>query len=136
MPPAKSGIADYSATLLSELNRLAEVLTSDEHVVALKPRLDELARDAMQLLAAAAPTPTTSPVGGPVATPPGAVPAPVAMPPAPPVNGPEVVDEKQQLHLIGADALAALDHLKARITGERDLELTLSWRLQRTGTRL
>ena len=122
------------------MSRLTEVLTSDEHVVALKPRLDELARDAMQLLAAAAPAPTPAPAGAPVPTPPGAVPAPaplpVAMLPAPPANGPEVVDEKQLLHLSGAEAVAALDDLKTRITRERDLKLTLSWRLQRRGTQL
>jgi hypothetical protein len=42
-------------------------------------------------------------------------PAPVVMPPAPAANGPEVVEEKQQLHLSGAAAVAALDDLKARI---------------------
>jgi hypothetical protein len=34
--------------------------------------------------------------------------------PAPPANGPEVVEEKQQLHLTGAAAVTALDDLKAR----------------------
>ena len=55
--------------------------------------------------------------------------------PAVPANlAPEVVAEKQQLHLSGAEAVAALDELKARVISERDLELTLSWRLQRKGT--
>ena len=120
------------------MTRLAEVLTSDEHVVALKPRLEELARDAMRLLAATAPAPT--PTGGPSPLPPGPGPAPVAppvtLPPAPAANGPELVEEKQQLHLSGEAAVAALDDLKARVTSERDLELTLSWRLQRKGTKL
>ena len=120
------------------MSRLAEALTSDEHVVALKPRLEELARDAMRLLAAAAPAPVTPPPVAP--TPPGAGPAPapppVVMPPAPPANGPEVVDEKQQLHLSGAAAVTALDDLKTLVTSERDLELTLSWRVQRKGTKL
>ncbi|MBK7517443.1 MAG: phage resistance protein [Betaproteobacteria bacterium] len=120
------------------MSRLTEALTSDEHVVALKPRLEELARDAMRLLAAAAPAPVTPPPVAP--TPPGAGPAPapppVVMPPAPPANGPEVVDEKQQLHLSGAAAVTALDDLKTLVTSERDLELTLSWRVQRKGTKL
>jgi len=118
------------------MSRLTEALTSDEHVVALKPRLEELARDAMRLLAAAAPAPVTPPPVAP--TPPGAGPAPppVVMPPAPPANGPEVVDEKQQLHLSGAAAVTALDELKTLVTSERDLELTLSWRVQRKGTKL
>lgn len=115
------------------MSRLTEALTSDEHVVALKPRLEELTRDAMRLLAAAAPAP--DPV-----LPPGAetapVPPPVVLPPAPPANWPEVVDEKQQLHLSGAAAVSALDELKTLVTSERDLELTLSWRVQRKGTQL
>lgn len=115
------------------MSRLTEALTSDEHVVALKPRLEELTRDAMRLLAAAAPAP--DPV-----LPPGAetapVPPPVVLPPAPPATWPEVVDEKQQLHLIGAAAVSALDELKTLVTSERDLELTLSWRVQRKGTQL
>jgi hypothetical protein len=41
----------------SVLSRLSEVLTSDEHVVPLKSRLEELERDAMRLLTAAAPPP-------------------------------------------------------------------------------
>ncbi|MEI8323916.1 MAG: phage resistance protein, partial [Betaproteobacteria bacterium] len=120
---------------LAIMSRLTEALTSDEHVVALKPRLEELARDAMRLLAAASP-PVTA--GTPVSLPPGAapMPAPVTMPPVPLANGSEIVDERQQLHLSGTEALAALDDLKARVTSERDLELTLSWRLQRKGTQL
>jgi hypothetical protein len=39
----------------SVLKRLSEVLTSDEHVLPLKSRLEELERDAMRLLTAAAP---------------------------------------------------------------------------------
>jgi len=56
------------------------------------------------------------------------------MPPAPGFNNPEVVEEKQALHLTGAAAEAALDDLKARLARDRDLELTLSWRLERRGT--
>ena len=113
--------------------RLAEGLTSDEHVLALKGRLDELHRDAMALLAEAAPAPVPSP--GPTLVPaPGTpTPPPVTMPPVPANLAPEVVAEKQQLHLSGAEAVAALEELKARMTSERDLELTLSWRLQRKG---
>jgi len=110
------------------MNRLVELLTADEHVVPLKSRLAELERDAMQLLAAAAPAPqggTTTPT-----------PLPPVLPPAPGFNGPELVAEKQAVHLTGAAAVAELDELKARIARERDLELTLSWRLERKGTKL
>jgi hypothetical protein len=114
--------------------RLAEVLGSDEHVVALKGRLEELQRDAMRLLAAPAPAPAPVVLHEPGA--PVPAPAPVTIPPVPANLAPEVVAEKQQLHLTGADAVAALEELKARVTSERDLELTLSWRLQRKGTQL
>jgi hypothetical protein len=57
------------------------------------------------------------------------------LPPTAGFNGPELVEEKQALHLSGAAAMATLDELRARVAGERDLELTLSWRLERKGTR-
>jgi hypothetical protein len=120
------------------MTRLTEVLTSDEHVVALKPRLEELSRDAMRLLAAVAPTPspvTSNPDSG-TAPVPSPNPNPVVLPPTPVANRAEVVDEKQQLHLSGAAAVTELDALKMLITSERDLELTLSWRVQRKGTKL
>lgn len=120
--------------------RLAEVLASDEHVVSLKSRLDELQRDAMRLLATASPVPPAVPAPASAPGVPTSAPAPVQTPvtisPVPANLAPEVVDEKQQLHLTGAEAVAALDELKARVTSERDLELTLSWRLQRKGTQL
>lgn len=121
------------------IRRLAEVLSSDEHVVGLKSRLEELQRDAMLLLAAPAPAPAPAPTPGSgtnstVTPAPAPGPAPVTIPPVPVSQAPEVVAEKQQVHLTGADAVAALDDLKARITRERDLELTISWRLQRKGT--
>ena len=93
----------------------------------------------MRLLAVATPAPTPPPAPTPVPLTPGRsptpTPSPPAMPPAPGFNGPEVVDEKQALHLTGAAAAAALDDLKARMARERDLELTLSWRLERKGTK-
>ncbi len=120
------------------MTRLAEVLTSDEHVVPLKSRLAELERDAMQLLAESTPTPVTPPSPAPGT--PGATatpsPLPPVLPPEPGFNGPEIVEEKHALHLTGTAAEAALDDLKARIARERDLELTLSWRLERKGTKL
>ncbi len=130
------GLSDHRAEAAQiVLKRLAEVLTSDEHVIPIKSRLDELQRDALQLLAttAAKPTPDPVPAGG--SAPDNAAPEHVPMP-EPAGVAPEVVAEKQQLHLTGEAAVAALDELKARVTSERDLELTLSWRLQRKGTRL
>ena len=119
------------------MTRLGEVLTADEHVVPLKSRLAELERDAMQLLAAAAPAPSRHRTGTGAAWRNAApTPLPPVLPPAPGFNGPELVEEKQALHLTGAAAVAALDDLKARMARDRDLELTLSWRLERKGTKL
>jgi hypothetical protein len=124
---------------LGIMTRLREVLTADEHVVPLKSRLAELERDAMQLLAtaSAAPLDPAEPPHAPVT--PGLMTAPRPLPPVLPpqagFNGPELVDEKQAIHLTGAAAVAELDELKARLARERDLELTLSWRLERKGTK-
>jgi hypothetical protein len=115
------------------VTRLGEALTADEHVVPLKSRLAEIERDAMQLLAAAAPAPPLAPAPGVIAAP---TPLPPILPLAPAFNGPELVDERQALRLTGADAAAALDDLKARMESDRDLELTLSWRLERKVTKL
>jgi len=120
-------LSDHRAGAVQVIGRrLAEALTSDEYVLMLKGRLDELKRDAMDLLAAAAPAPTPDA--------PAPAPAPVTIPSVPANLVPEVVAEKQQLHLTGAEAVAALDELKTRVTSESDLELSLSWRLQRKGT--
>jgi hypothetical protein len=43
------------------MSRLTEALTSRRACGGLKPRLEELERDAMRLLAAAAPAPVTPP---------------------------------------------------------------------------
>jgi hypothetical protein len=92
----------------------------------------------MRLLAtpAPAPAPTSVPAPTPTAGVTAPAPAPVTIPPLPVNFASQLVDEKQELQLSGADAVAALEELKARVTSERDLELTLSWRLQRKGTQL
>ncbi len=142
-------LQDTRATPAQEIaRRLREALCSDEHVVPLKTRLDELQRDATHLLTVVppppppAPTPTTPAAQPPVVGGhPGAVAPPtpvqpptlVNLPPLLPQQAPEVVAEAQQQHLRGAQALAALEALKARLGGEPDLELTLSWRLLRKG---
>ena len=90
----------------------------------------------MALLAAAAPAPAPALAPVPASAAGIPAPAPVTIPPVPANLAPEVVAEKQQLNLSGAEAVAALDELKARMNSERDLELTLSWRLQRKGTHL
>ena len=94
----------------------------------------------MFAFAATAPTPTPVTPPAPAPTPPSSTPTPTPLPPVlPPVqgfNGPELVEEKLALHLSGAAAVAALDELKGRMARDRELELTLSWRLERKGTKL
>ena len=128
-------LKDHRAEAAQSIGRrLSEALLSDEHVVALKGRLDELQRDALRLLVAPAPTPT--PVPAPLPGTPLPAPAPITLPPVPANLVPEVVAQSESLTLSSSEAIAALDELKARVTSERDLELTLSWRLQRKGTQL
>jgi len=116
--------------------RLTEALTSDEHVLALKPKLDELVRDVTALLVTAAPPTPTPPPTAPEPSPVPPFTSVPTMPPTVPNQGHELVEEQQQLHLSGSDALDALDKLKERVARERDLALTLSWRLERKGTQL
>lgn len=126
---------DAAAALMT---RLIESLTADEHVVPLKPRLSELERDAMQLLAAASPAQMGLPASPPSHF--GQPTTPTALPPVSPAvpgfNRPELVEERQAVHLTGATAMAELDKLKSRLARDRDLELTLSWRLERKSTKL
>lgn len=115
------------------MRRLAEALAADEHVIPLKSRLEELERDAMQLLAAAAPAQPAAPASDMI-SPEGTAkltPLPSVQPLGPSLHRLEVVEEQQAVHLRGSAALAQLDDLKARIVRDRDLELTLSWRLER-----
>jgi hypothetical protein len=108
------------------LQRVAEALTHDEHVTPLKARLEELERDALRLLAQTPPPPVVAPV----APPPPAPDVPIDLPLAPKH---ELIEEKVQAQLSPAAAAMVLDELKARLAGDPDLELTLSWRLQRRG---
>lgn len=111
--------------------RLSEALGSEEHVIALKAKLEELERDAVRLLTVVAPPPSAPPPPGPQGSPP--------MPPAPPdepgagpqTAGPILVEEAQQLDLDSEAAALLLNALKERLNGDHELELSLSWRIAR-----
>ena len=104
------------------LRRLDEVLAADEHVIPLKSRFDEMERDAVRLLASAAPRPEPEKPVSP----------PQPVPPAPPLHPRTVVvEEAQRADLSAADATRLLDELKARLCDDQALELTVIWRLQR-----
>ena len=137
------GLRDHRAQAAALLQKaLSNALTSDEHVLALTPKLDELQRDATRLLAdvvtpprTVASVPVAVSVAAPDSSPNGAA---LAVPPVsvPPIEGvTEVVAEAHSQRLMGAEAVAALEAIKARVTHEQDLALTLSWRLERKGTR-
>lgn len=124
-------------------SRLVDALTSDEHVTPLRARLTELEREAMRLLAAVAPAQAPVPVVSPVpphidptVSPPAPtpLPPPIVLPP-PPQSCTVLVEEAQRSQLSGTAAAEALDALKTRMSREHDLELTLSWRLERKSTR-
>lgn len=126
------------AAAASIVNRLIEVLGSEEHVIPLKLKLEELDRDAVRLLTLAAPTPPlpatahapASPVTSPLPIPETPVPAPVVGSGAPPI-APVLVEEAQKVDLATEEAAAVLKTLQERLQGDHELELSLSWRLQR-----
>lgn len=110
--------------------RLAEVLRNDEHVISLDIKLGELTREAVSLLAVAAPAPV-APVTPPV--PPGPSPLPPVAAAAPGLAK-VIVEESEKADLDAHSATALLDDLKSRLARDQELELTLHWRLQRKGT--
>ena len=127
------------AAAASILSRLTEVLSSEEHVIPLKSRLEELERDAVRLLTVAAPAP--SPVA-PTSTPVGAAPVPMPAVPTPtpftgtgtPPAAPVLVEEAQKADLDTEAAAFVLKNLQDRLQGDHELELSLSWRIQRRST--
>ncbi|HOB94381.1 MAG TPA: phage resistance protein [Aquabacterium sp.] len=116
---ARAGTQPAAAALAA---RLAELLQADEHVLPLKARLAEIERDAVALLTVAPPPPPP---------PPPLPPPPLPPPPPPPDPRLQLVDECEQLHLKAKEATEVLEQLKQQVASDDDLELTLSWRLQR-----
>jgi len=132
-------LTDHRQTAaVSLISRLVEALGSEEHVIPLKSKLEELDRDAVRLLTVVAPTP--APVVGTPATP-VLTAAPIPIPPvftpepftgaaSPPVSS-VLVEEVQKLDLNSEAAASVLKTLQERMLGDHELELSLSWRLQR-----
>ena len=126
------------AAAASIVTRLTEALASEEHVIPLKSKLEELDRDAVRLLTIAAPVP---PPVGPQTPPPGPGPGPAPLPPiaVPPPDGgtgtpsaaPVLVEEAQKMDLDTEAAATVLKTLQERLEGDHELELSLTWRLQR-----
>lgn len=135
---AVKDLTDHRQTAAASiLQRLVEALGSEEHVIPLKSKLEELDRDAVRLLTVAAPTPAPAPTPytPPAGTPPMSVP-PVATPT--PYTGvgtapvaPVLVEEAQKVDLDTQAAASVLKTLQDRLENDHELELSLSWRLQR-----
>jgi hypothetical protein len=128
------------AAAASILSRLIEALGSEEHVIPLKSKLEELERDAVRLLTVAAPATSSA---GTAPTPPGSL--PVSMPAAPspttftgtgaPPAAPVLVEEAQEVDLDTEAAALVLNTLRERLQSDHELELSLSWRLARRSSK-
>jgi hypothetical protein len=118
--------------------KVSETLAADEHAIGLKAALDDQRSKAVRLLTVAPPPPQPHP-----AAPPGPTRSPGAT--APPLPGagagdkwgearpPVVVQESAAADLASAQALALLDDLHAKLDGDADLRLSISWRLEKPG---
>jgi hypothetical protein len=116
-------LGDHRRTAAEGLrDKLAEALEEDEHVIALKPVLQDVQTRAARLLA------ETRPSGE---APPQHPRPPEAPQPPPPSLDEEIVDERPQMVLNAAEAALALDTLWQRLKTEPAAKLTISWRLTR-----
>lgn len=138
---ALKNLTDHRQTAAASLiKRLVEALGSEEHVIPLKSKLEELDRDAVRLLTVVAPVPVPTPTTGSAAVHPTET-APEPLPPVPtpePFSGtgaapvaPVLVEQSQQVDMDSEAAASVLKTLQERMQGDHELELSLSWRLQR-----
>ena len=115
--------------------KVSETLAADEHAIGLKATLDDQRGKAVRLLTVAPPPPPPPP---PTPHP------PAPQPPAPPWPPGEagqkgakpavIVQESTAADLERAQALALLDDLHAKLDGDADLRLSISWRLEKPGS--
>ncbi|MEP7311642.1 MAG: phage resistance protein [Pseudomonadota bacterium] len=116
---AVRGLADQRQVAGQQVvQRLAELLRNDEHVIPLQTKLNELERDAIALLSSGTSTPPPSP--------PSQAPPPLS-------PGKVLVEEIDKIDLDTAAATAVLDQLKTRLQSDPELELSLHYRLQKKG---
>ena len=101
------------------LTALRDALASDEHVVALRPRLAELEQRALTLLTQAAPVPPT--------------PAP-AVAPMPTAAGVRVVGEGRKDNLDRTAAKSVLGEIEAQLEGDESNRLSVAWTVTRKGS--
>jgi nucleotide-binding universal stress UspA family protein len=120
------------------LAKVSETLAADEHAIGLKAALDDQRSKAVRLLTVAPPFPPTAASPPPPPYPqPSSAPAP-SLPEAEPgqQSGKPavVVQESAAADLASGQAKALLDDLHAKLDGDADLRLSISWRLEKPGT--
>lgn len=134
---AMNALTDARQTAAQAIvTRVGEILAADEHAIGLKAALEEQRSKAVRLLTATPPPPPPPPPVGPTGGPSTPPPNPPEPPPAPPQGPgvkPVVVEASEASNLESTKALALLDGLHAKLDGDTDLRLSISWRLEKPG---
>jgi hypothetical protein len=122
------------------VTKVSETLAADEHAIGLKAALDDQRSKAVRLLTVAPPPPPPPPPPSQPPVPPTTQPPAPPAPPLPPTEPADkgakpavVVQESTAADLASAQALALLDDLHAKLDGDADLRLSISWRLEKPG---
>lgn len=136
---AMADVEDHrGAAAKAILGRLKEALTSDEHVVPLKLRFEEMERDAVRLLTASTAVSAHDRTNGDGSSTEGGSSVAQRAPVPPSIPQPKpcafVVEEAQRTDLGTQEATRVLEALKERLASDEALQLTVSWRLQRRST--
>lgn len=119
---AVSSLADHRKSAAQAIKtRIAEILSSDEHAIALKPALDEQQAKALRLLTDVA-QPPEPPPPGPV-TPPKAEPGAI------------VVRESESVDLDPKQARKVLGEIGQELEKDSGLRLSITWRLVKPGNK-
>ena len=106
-------LRDHRAAAAARIKeRVLEVLTADEHAIALKAALDEQRGKAIRLLSEAPPPPP---------------------PPLPPVKG-RVIAQDRKVSLDGRAARTVLDQLQRDMTDHPEARLDIEWRILTPGS--
>ncbi len=95
--------------------RIAEILATDEHAIALKPALTEQKAKALKLLTERLPPP----------------PPPPPLPPSPP-PGRRVIQQSEDHDLSPVEAKRAFDKIAAELEKDTDYRLSITWKITKS----
>jgi hypothetical protein len=95
-------------------NRVREILSADEHAIALKPAIDEARRKALKLL-------TEAPLSPP-------------QPPAPPSPRGDVIERDKRKGLAPSAAGEVLTRIEKKLGQSPDYRLDIEWEIRKRGT--